>query len=266
MIRDITLGQYYPADSIIHKLDPRVKIIGTFLFIISLFLVQDFIGYSIALAFLIFMIVMSKVPFSYMVRGLKGILVILVFTAAFNIFFTPGEVIFSIWKLDASREGVRIAIRMVVRLVFLVIGTSVMTLTTTPNRLTDGLERVFKPLGRIGVPVHEVAMMMSIALSFIPILIEELDKIMKAQSARGADFESRKLSVRIKSMVPILVPLFVSAFRRAGDLANAMEARCYHGGEGRTRMKPLRYVKRDLIAYLILFLYLVLVITAGIIF
>ena len=266
MLRDITLGQYYPADSVIHKLDPRVKITGTFLYIISLFLIQDYIGYTVAFGFLVFMTVMSRVPVSYMVRGLKGILFILIFTAAFNVFFTPGEVLFSFWKLNASREGLRIAIRMVIRLIFLVMGTSVMTLTTTPNRLTDGLEKVLKPLGKLGIPVHEVAMMMSIALSFIPILIEELDKIMKAQSARGADFESKKLSVRIKSMVPLLVPLFVSAFRRAGDLANAMEARCYHGGEGRTRMKPLRYVKRDLIAYLILLIYLAAVIIVGMIF
>ena len=265
MIRDITLGQYYPAESVIHKLDPRVKIGGTFLYIISLFLVRDPAGYLVAFAFLAAMIAVSKVPPSYMVRGLKGILVILIFTAAFNVFFTPGEVLFSLGALKATREGLRVAIRMIIRLIFLVMGTSVMTLTTTPNQLTDGLEKSLRPLRHIGVPVHEVAMMMSIALSFIPILIEELDKIMKAQSARGADFESGRLIARMKSMVPILVPLFVSAFRRAGDLAGAMEARCYHGGEGRTRMKPLRYVKRDLLAYLILILYLALVIAVGII-
>ncbi len=266
MLRDITLGQYYPADSVIHALDPRVKITGTFLYIISLFLVRDIYGYAVALAFLAAMIMISKVPPSYMVRGLRGILVILLFTAAFNVFFTPGEVLWSFGKIHATREGIRIAVRMVIRLIFLVMGTSIMTLTTTPNQLTDGLEKVLKPLSHIGVPVHEVAMMMSIALSFIPILIEELDKIMKAQSARGADFESKKLSVRLKSMIPILVPLFVSAFRRAGDLAGAMEARCYHGGEGRTRMKPLRYGRNDYLAYLILLLYLAGVIAVGIIF
>jgi energy-coupling factor transport system permease protein len=201
-----------------------------------------------------------------MVRGLKGILVILIFTAVINIFLTPGEILYSVWKFNITREGLRVAVRMIIRLIFLVLGTSLMTLTTTPNSLTDGLEKLMRPLKRLKVPVHEVAMMMSIALSFIPILIEELDKIMKAQSARGADFESKRLSVRLKSMVPVLVPLFVSAFRRAGDLANAMEARCYHGGEGRTRMKPLRYVKRDICAYLILILYLALVIAVGIIF
>lgn len=266
MIRDITLGQYYPAESAVHSLDPRVKIIGTFMYIISLFLVRDIWGYAVALLFLASMIFISKVPVSYMVRGLKGILFILIFTAVFNVFLTPGEVIWSFGSINATREGLRIAIRMVIRLIFLVMGTSIMTLTTTPNQLTDGLEKVMRPMRHMGVPVHEVAMMMSIALSFIPILIEELDKIMKAQSARGADFESKKLSVRMKSMVPILVPLFVSAFRRAGDLANAMEARCYHGGEGRTRMKPLRYGKHDFCAYLILTLYLAAVIAVGIIF
>lgn len=266
MIRDITLGQYYPADSVLHKLDPRLKIIGTFLYIISLFLVRDLPGYAVACVFLVSMIVLSHVPFKFMVRGLRGILFLLLFTSVFNIFFTPGEILMSIGKLNITREGLRVGARVVIRLVFLVIGSSLMTLTTTPNRLTDGLERVLKPLKRLKLPVHEVAMMISIALGFIPILVEELDKIMKAQSARGADLESKKLSVRVKSMIPILVPLFVSAFRRAGDLATAMEARCYHGGEGRTKFKPLRYVKRDYIAFLILFIYLAAVILTGIIF
>lgn len=266
MIRDITLGQYYQTESVLHKLDPRLKITGTFLYIISLFLVRDLLGYAIACAFLVTMIVLSHVPFKFMIKGLKGILVILIFTAVFNVFFTPGEVLFSFWRLSITREGIKVGARMVVRLIFLIIGSSIMTLTTTPNRLTDGLEMLLKPLKRIKLPVHEVAMMMSIALGFIPILIEELDKIMKAQSARGADFDSKKLSVRIKSMIPVLVPLFVSAFRRAGDLAVAMEARCYHGGDGRTKFKPLRYVKRDYIAYLILIIYLGIVITAGIVF
>lgn len=266
MIRDITLGQYYPAESVLHKLDPRLKIIGTLLYIISLFLVRDFPGYAVAGLFLVFLIALSHVPFKFMVRGLKGILVILIFTGVFNIFFTPGEVLFSVWKFNVTKEGLRVGVRMVIRLVFLVIGSSVMTLTTTPNRLTDGLERVLKPLKRFKLPVHEIAMMMSIALGFIPILVEELDKIMKAQSARGADFESKKLTVRVKSMIPVLVPLFVSAFRRAGDLAVAMEARCYHGGEGRTKLKPLRYMKRDYIAYLVMLLYLGVIVTVGIVF
>ena len=263
MIRDITLGQYYQTESVLHGLDPRLKIIGTFLYIISLFLVRDIFGYAVAGIFLAVLIVLSHVPFEFMVRGLKGILVLLIFTGVVNVFLTPGEVLISVWKFNITRE---VGSRMVIRLIFLVIGSSVMTLTTTPNRLTDGLERVLKPLKRFKLPVHEVAMIMSIALGFIPILIEELDKIMKAQSARGADFESKKLSARIKSMVPILVPLFVSSFRRAGDLATAMEARCYHGGEGRTKLKPLRYRRADYIAYLVLILYLGIIIAVGIAF
>lgn len=266
MIRDITLGQYYPAESVIHKMDPRLKIIGTFLYIISLFLVRDLPGYAVAGIFLASVIAISHVPLKFMVRGLKGILFILIFTAVLNVFFTPGEVLASIWKLNITKEGLRVGARMVIRLVFLVMGSSVMTLTTTPNRLTDGLERVLKPLKRFKLPVHEVAMMMSIALGFIPILVEELDKIMKAQSARGANFDSKKLSERMKSLIPVLVPLFVSAFRRAGDLAVAMEARCYHGGDGRTKLKPLRYMKRDYIAYLILIIYLSIIILLGILF
>ncbi len=266
MIRDITLGQYYQTESVLHGLDPRLKIIGTFLYIISLFLVRDIFGYAVAGIFLAVLIVLSHVPFKFMVRGLKGILVLLIFTGVVNVFLTPGEVLISVWKFNITREGLKVGSRMVIRLIFLVIGSSVMTLTTTPNRLTDGLERVLKPLKRFKLPVHEVAMIMSIALGFIPILIEELDKIMKAQSARGADFESKKLSARIKSMVPILVPLFVSAFRRAGDLATAMEARCYHGGEGRTKLKPLRYRRADYIAYLVLILYLGIIIAVGIAF
>lgn len=266
MIRDITLGQYYPAESVLHKLDPRVKITGTFLYLLSLFLVRDVIGYAVAFIFLITMIIKSRVPFKFMVKGLKGILVILIFTAVINIFLTPGEILYSVWKFNITREGLRVAVRMIIRLIFLVLGTSLMTLTTTPNSLTDGLEKLMKPLKRLKVPVHEVAMMMSIALAFIPILIEELDKIMKAQTARGADFDNRKLSVRVRNMVPVLVPLFVSAFRRAGDLALAMEARCYHGDAGRTRMKPLKYAKRDYLAYVVMILYLAAVIVVGVIF
>ena len=266
MLRDITLGQYYPSESVLHKLDPRVKIIGTFIYIISIFLVRDIWGYTVSFIFLAAMIRLSRVPVRFMLRGLKGILFILLFTSVFNVFFTPGEVLFTLWKLNITREGLRVAVRMILRLAFLVVGSSIMTLTTTPNRLTDGLESVLKPLKRLKVPVHEIAMMMSIALGFIPILVEELDKIMKAQSARGADFENKKLSVRVKSMIPVLVPLFVSAFKRAGDLANAMEARCYHGGEGRTRLRPLKYVKRDILAYLAVFSYLAAVIAVGIIF
>lgn len=260
MIRDITLGQYYPADSILHKLDPRVKLTGTLLFIISLFLFQNFIGYIVATLFLIMVIKSSKVPFSFMVKGLKAIVILMLITVVFNLFLTPGEPLVSFWKLTITKEGLRTAIFMIIRLTYLIIGSSVMTLTTTPNNLTDGMEKLLNPLRVIKVPVHEVAMMMSIALSFIPILLEETDKIMKAQMARGADFESGNLIKKAKSLVPLLVPLFISAFRRANDLAMAMEARCYRGGEGRTKMKPLIYKNRDRIAYVLLLVYLVVII------
>ncbi|MBE5960606.1 MAG: energy-coupling factor transporter transmembrane protein EcfT [Lachnospiraceae bacterium] len=256
MIRDITIGQYYPADSVLHKLDPRVKLIGTIVYIVSLFLFDSFIGYLLAGAFLFGVIKLSKVPFGYIVKGLKAVLFLLLFTVVFNIFLTPGEAIFS-WKfITITKEGLRLAAFMAIRLVFLILGSSLMTFTTTPNQLTDGLESLLGPLKRIHVPVHEIAMMMSIALRFIPILLEETDKIMKAQQARGADFESGNLIQRAKAMVPILVPLFVSAFRRAGDLAMAMEARCYHGGDGRTKMKPLQYKNRDYTTFAVYVAYL----------
>jgi len=253
-MRDITLGQYYPADSILHKLDPRVKFIGTLMYIIALFLVKGVIGYAFMAAVLVCVIALSKVPLRIIIGGLKPVLVILFITVLFNLFLTPGEVLWQAGAFHITREGLRVAVRMAIRLTFLVTGSSLMTLTTTPNQLTDGMEKLFSPLKKIKVPVHEIAMMMSIALRFIPILMEETDKIKKAQIARGADFESGNFIKRTKAMVPLLVPLFVSAFRRANDLAMAMEARCYHGGEGRTQMKPLVYAKRDRIAYLILVL------------
>ncbi len=256
MFRDVTIGQYYPADSILHKLDPRVKFVGTVLFIVSVFLVRGFIGYAFVTVVLAALIVLSKVPFRFMLRGLRAILVILCITMIFNMFLTPGEVIFQKWIFRITREGVIQAVRMGVRLAYLVIGSSIMTLTTTPNQLTDAMETLFSPLKGIHVPVHEVAMMMSIALRFIPILMEETDKIMKAQTARGADFETGGIIKRIMNMIPLLVPLFVSAFRRANDLAMAMEARCYHGGEGRTQMKPLRYKGRDVVAYVLMLAFL----------
>ncbi len=264
MLRDITLGQYYNADSVIHKLDPRTKIVGTFVFIISLFIFRSFLATAVAAIFLISMIKLSKVPFSYMVRGMKSIVFILLITVIFNMFLTPGIPVFKIWNFSITDEGLKIAIFTAIRLVFLIIGSSLMTLTTTPNNLTDGLESLMSPLKIFRVPVHEVAMMMSIALRFIPILMEETDKIMKAQEARGADFESGNILERAKALIPILVPLFVSAFRRANDLAMAMEARCYRGGEGRTKMKPLSYNRRDHVAYGVFALYIVLIIAAGI--
>ena len=260
MLRDITLGQYYPADSVIHKLDPRVKLFGTLIYIISLFVFKGLPAFILAAIFLVVLIKLSKVPFSYMVKGLKTIVLIMLFAAVFVLFLTPGTKLVSFWIFTITYEGLKNAVVMMVRLMFLIIGTSLMTLTTTPNELTDGLEKALSPLKYIKVPVHEIAMMMSIALRFIPILIEETDKIMKAQMARGADFEHGNLIQKAKNMVPLLVPLFVSAFRRANDLAMAMEARCYRGGEGRTKMKPLHYQKRDRMAYLTLLVYLAAVI------
>ena len=259
MLRDITLGQYYPSDSVIHKMDPRVKLFGTIVFIISLFLFQKISVYVVATLFLAAVIMISKVPFSFMVKGLKGIFVLMMITVVFNLFLTPGTTAFAIWKLKVTWEGIRQAAFMAVRLTYLILGSSVLTLTTTPNNLTDGLEKALSPLKVIKVPVHEISMMMSIALRFIPILIEETDKIMKAQMARGADFESGNLLLRVKNMIPLLVPLFVSAFRRADDLAMAMEARCYNGGEGRTKMKPLRYAGVDHKAYVLVIGYFVVI-------
>ena len=263
MLRDITLGQYYQTESAVHRLDPRVKLIATIVFIISLFLVDNFWGYLTAGLFLAFSIRLSHVPFKFMVKGMKAILFLLTFTVIFNLFLTPGRPLVSIWRLTVTREGLETAVKMAIRLSFLIIGSSVMTLTTTPNNLTDGMESLMKPLRRLHVPVHEIAMMMSIALRFIPILLEETDKIMKAQMARGADFESGNLIQKAKSLVPLLVPLFISAFRRASDLAMAMEARCYRGGEGRTKMKPLIYKRRDAIAFAVLFVYLAAAVLLG---
>ena len=259
MIRDITIGQYYPAESVIHRLDPRVKLVGTLTFIISLFLHRSFLMYLVAAVFLTIVIKASKVPFRFMIKGLKAIMVLLLITVVFNMFLTPGTPLIRIWKLTLTVEGVKQAAFMAIRLAFLIVGSSVMTLTTTPNHLTDGME----PLNKLHVPVHEVSMIMSIALRFIPILLEETDKIMKAQEARGADFDSGNLIQKAKSLVPLLVPLFISAFRRANDLAMAMEARGYRGGEGRTKMKPLIYQKRDRMAYGVLLGYLAVMILVG---
>ena len=263
MLRDITLGQYYQTESVIHRLDPRVKLVGTICYIISLFLVNNVWGYLVAAIFLAVMIKLSNVPFKFMVKGMKAIMFLLMLTVVFNMFLTPGEALISVWKLTITKEGLKLAIMMAVRLTFLIIGSSVMTLTTTPNNLTDGMENLMNPLRKLKVPVHEIAMMMSIALRFIPILMEETDKIMKAQIARGADFESGNIIKKAKALVPLLVPLFISAFRRANDLAMAMEARCYRGGDGRTKMKPLIYKKADRVGYGVLTLYLIVCITIG---
>ena len=263
MLRDITLGQYYQTDSVIHRLDPRVKLAGTLVYVITLFFYKNFVGYALAILFLAMVIRLSKVPFKFMVRGMKSILFLLMITVLFNLFLTPGTPVVAFWKLHITQEGTALAVSMALRLTLLVIGSSLMTLTTTPNNLTDGMEKGMGFLRIFKVPVHDVAMMMSIALRFIPILLEETDKIMKAQMARGADFESGNLIKRAKALVPLLVPLFVSAFRRANDLAMAMEARCYRGGDGRTKMKPLKYKGRDFTAYAILLFFMVFSIWAG---
>ena len=259
MIRDITIGQYYPSNSKLHRLDPRVKIVCTLIYLISLFLFQHIGGYVIATVFLATVIRISKVPFKFIVKGLKAVVMLLMITVLFNLFLTrTGTVIFSFWVLKVTDEGLRTAVFMTIRLIYLILGSSLMTFTTTPNALTDGIEKLLWPLRKIKLPVHEIAMMMSIALRFIPILLEETDKIMKAQLARGADLESGNIIQKAKAMIPILVPLFVSAFRRANDLAMAMEARCYRGGEGRTKMKPLVYERKDYIAYAIVIFYVVI--------
>ena len=263
MLRDITLGQYYRTESVIHSLDPRVKLVATFVFIVSLFVANNFVGYVIAVLFLAMCIYLSKVPPKFIFRGMKTIFFLLMITMVFNLFLTPGKELISIWKLTITYEGLKMAIMMAIRLMFLITGSSLMTLTTTPNNLTDGLEKLLRPLRLFKVPVHEISMMMSIALRFIPILMEETDKIMKAQMARGADFESGSIIKRAKSLVPLLVPLFISAFRRANDLAMAMEARCYKGGDGRTKMKPLIYQNRDRLAYLVIWAYLGIIIVMG---
>ncbi|MBQ8945773.1 MAG: energy-coupling factor transporter transmembrane protein EcfT [Lachnospiraceae bacterium] len=257
MIREITIGQYYDTESVIHRLDPRVKLVATLVYIIAIFVVDTIPGYFCAAAVVCIAVALSKVPVRFIVKGLRPIMLILLITVLFNMILTPGEILVSIWKINITREGLRIGITMALRLVLLITGTSLMTLTTTPNNLTDAMERLLRPLMRIKVPVHEIAMMMSIALRFIPILLEETDIIMKAQMARGADFENGNLIKRAKALVPILVPLFISAFRRANDLAMAMEARCYSGGAGRTRMKPLVYARRDYIAYFFVWAFLI---------
>lgn len=262
-MKDITIGQFYPADSVLHKLDPRVKLIGTFAFLISLFLGNGIFAYAAATVFLAVVIKLSKVPFKMIMKGLKAIIIILLITVSFNLFLTEGEILFQLGFLKLTKEGISVAFFMGLRLIYLVLGASLMTLTTTPNDLTDGLESVLAPLNKIKVPVHEISMMMSIALRFIPILMEETDRIMKAQKARGADFDSGNIIQKAKAMVPLLVPLFISAFRRANDLAMAMEARCYRGGEGRTKMKPLHYEKRDRNAYVVLAVYLIVMVAAG---
>jgi energy-coupling factor transport system permease protein len=263
MIKDITIGQYIPGDSFVHKLDPRLKILISLLFIVDLFLVNNFLGYIFIVIFILTTILIAKLSFKYIYKGLKPILVLLIITGLLNIFMTSGkELVFHLGFISIYKEGLVIAAFMIVRLVFLIIGTSILTLTTSPIELTDGIEKLLNPFKRIGIPAHELAMMMTIALRFIPTLMDETDKIMKAQMARGADFESGNLISRAKSLIPILVPLFISSFRRADELAMAMESRCYKGGEGRTRMKQLKIVKEDYVASLAFMLLFVITIVS----
>ena len=246
MLKNVTLGQYYPGNSPVHRLDPRMKIFLTIAYIVGVFMVSNLPGYVLALAFLLGATKLSGIRIKYLMRGLKPLMFIIVFTFILNLFFAAGEtVLIGLGPIRITYEGLRTAVFYSLRLMFLVMGTSLLTLTTSPIQLTDGIERILRPLQVIHFPAHELAMMMTIALRFIPMLLEETDKIMKAQMARGADFESGNLIARAKAMVPLLVPLFVSAFRRAGDLAMAMESRCYHGGENRTRLRVLKVTKND---------------------
>ncbi|MGB4587950.1 MAG: energy-coupling factor transporter transmembrane component T [Clostridiaceae bacterium] len=257
MIKNITIGQYIPGDSFIHKLDPRTKIMISILFIVNLFLVKNFTGYVLVFAFIALMVAVAKLSPKFIYKGIKPVFVLIIFTAFLNMFVTKGTeatLLVDVWIFKIYREGVYQALFMTFRLIFLIMGTSILTLTTSPIELTDGIESLLKPFKKIGVPAHELAMMMSIALRFIPTLMDETDKIMKAQMARGADFESPNIIKKAKSLIPLLVPLFISSFRRAEELAMAMEARSYRGGEGRTRMKQLKYERRDILAFLIFFI------------
>ena len=246
MLKDITLGQFFPGNSFIHRLDPRTKLIMLVVYIVALFTATGWIGYAVMFAFLVTCILVSKIPLKSIVKGLKPLALILVFTAVLNLFLTDGETVWgSFWVLKVTKEGTIRAVMMLLRILMLVAGTFLLTYTTSPIALTDGLESLLSPLKKLRLPVHELAMMMCIALRFIPTLIEETDKIMSAQKARGADFETGNLLQRVKALVPILIPLFISAFRRADELATAMECRCYHGGDGRTKMKLLRYTRWD---------------------
>lgn len=258
MIKDITIGQYIPGDSPFHRADPRTKILLTFAYMIVIFLVNSFMGMLMLSLFTILAAALSTVPVKYMIKGLKPVVAIIVLTTLVNIFMTEGRPISNYWLLrNITYEGIGVAILLSVRLTLLIIGASLLTFTTTPILLTDGIEKLLNPLKRIGLPAHELAMMMTIALRFIPTLLEETDKIMKAQSARGAEFDTGNLVQRAKSFVPVLVPLFVSAFRRADELATAMEARCYRGSEGRTRLRQLKFSQVDGIMAIVTILFTV---------
>ena len=251
MLKDITLGQYFPGDTVIHRLDPRTKLVGLVCYIVALFLAKSWCSYALMAAVLVTLAALAHIRPKTLLSGLKPLIFIVIFTGVINLFYGSGEPLVQFWIFKITANGIRNAVFMVLRIMLLVCGTFLLTYTTSPLQLTDGLEKLFAPLKVIHFPVHELAMMMSIALRFIPTLIEETDKIMSAQKARGASFETGKLTERAKALIPLLVPLFVSAFRRADELATAMECRCYHGGEGRTRMKVLRFTRLDLIAFFV---------------
>ncbi len=255
MFKNLTIGQHYPVESPVHDLDPRLKIIITFIFIVSLFLIEKFAGYLIVIAFLAVAITLSKVPIKFVIRGLRPILMIIIITFVINLLMTPGRVVFSLGFIKITEEGLRQAGFMAIMLTLLIMGTSLLTLTTSPIILTDGIESLLKPFKRFGLPAHELEMMMTIALRFIPTLMEETEKIMKAQKSRGADFESGNIVSRARNLVPLLVPLFISAFRRADELAMAMEARCYRGGENRTRMRQMKIQRVDYVAAFVFIVY-----------
>lgn len=263
MFKDITIGRYVHGTTVLHKMAPWVKIVLTIIYALTLFWLSSPLSYAVYILFTLLIILISKISVRLMLKGIKPLIWLLIFASVFNIFLVPGKEMFTFLSFTATYEGVIEAVKLAVRLILLIVTTSLLTLTTTPIALTDGIEKILRPLDKIHIPSHEIAMMMSIALRFIPILLEETDKIMKAQIARGADFESGNLMKKAKSLVPLLVPLFISAFRRANDLATAMEARCYRGGEHRTKMKPLIYQKRDRLAYGALWGYLVICIVVG---
>lgn len=260
MFKDITIGQYYPGNSILHKLDPRVKLLGVIIYIAAVFIINNIWGLIFLVAVIAALIIMSQVPMKHIFKGLKFVWFLVALAIFFNLFFSDGTIIWKWWIFHMSYEGIFRAIFFALRLIFVIVGASLLTYTTTPTTLTNGLEKVFKPLNVIHFPGHEIAMMMSIALRFIPILTEEINKITKAQLARGADFDTGGLIAKAKGMIPIMVPLFVSAFRRATELATAMESRCYSGGPNRTKMFPLKYETRDKVAYFVLLFYLLVTI------
>ena len=259
MIRDITIGQYYPGYSVVHKLDTRLKLILVVAFMVSIFLVKDFLGYAVVLIYLVSVIAISKVPPRFILRGLRPVFIIIAITFVLNLFMNDGDTILTIGALTITTQGVYTAFYMAFRIIFLILGASMLTFTTKPVKLTDGIESLMKPAARFGVPAHELAMMMTIALRFIPTLLEETDKIMKAQQARGADFETGSIFKRAKALIPIFVPLIVGAFRMASDLAMAMEARCYRGGEGRTKLHVFAWKRRDTLAVIIFCCYIALI-------